>query len=94
MSKPKEEYSEMDHIRQDIESLKSNIVELTKHLSANASARTDDLKLATAAQLKRLKDSGLEQVSKVEGEVVKHPAQSIAIAFATGFVASYLLSRR
>lgn len=84
----------IDEIREDIDSLKSNIVELTRHMKAETGVRTEVLKNTVLGQVASLKNTGIAQYEKLEGQVKTKPAQSLAVAFAAGFIASYLLSRR
>jgi len=93
MSTPKP-VSGIEEIREDIDSLKSNIVELTRHVKAETGVRTDVLKSGVLSQVTSLKNSGIAQYEKLEGQVKLKPAQSLAIAFASGVIASYLLGRR
>jgi hypothetical protein len=86
--------SGIDEIRGDIDSLKSNIVELTRHVKAETGVRTDVIKKGLLSQVASFKSSGVQQYEKLEGQVKAKPAQSLAIAFAAGIVASYLLGRR
>ena len=93
MSTPKAT-SGIDEIREDLDSLKSNIVELTRHMKAETGVRTDVLKKGLLNQVASIKSSGAAQYEKLEGQVKAKPAQSIAIAFASGVIVSYLLGRR
>ncbi len=90
----KTNYQEIDDIREDISSLKSNIVELTKHLKNDAKSEAKDLKETTLNQIDQLKDSGANQYHQIEKQVKANPGQSVAIAFAAGVVASLLMNRR
>ncbi len=95
MSKSKNtNYSEIDDIREDLDSLKNNVVELTKHLKQDGKEHTKELKSTALEQLDSLKSSGQERYEILEGNVKKHPGQAIAIAFASGLLASYLIGRR
>jgi len=93
MSTPKA-VNGIDEIREDIDSLKSNIVELTKHVKAETGIRTDVLKKGLIGQVASIRSSGVAQYEKLEGQVKAKPGQSLALAFAGGIIASYLLSRR
>lgn len=96
MSKTKtpKEYSEMDDIREDLNSLKTNVIELTKHLKSDGAARADTVKDAAMDRIEDIKISGKDRVKDIEKHVKQKPAESIAIAFAAGLVTSFLLGRR
>jgi|MDTB01.1.fsa_nt_gb ElaB/YqjD/DUF883 family membrane-anchored ribosome-binding protein len=87
-------YPEIDDIRGDIESLKSNVVELTKHIKQDGKTHGAELKGAMAEQLINAKAYSHKKYDDLEGKVKKHPAQSIAAAFAAGCLINMLLKRR
>lgn len=84
----------IDEIREDLDSLKSNIVELTRHVKAETGVRTDVIKKGVLSQVASLRNSGVARYEMLEGQVKAKPAQALAIAFASGVIASYLLGRR
>lgn len=86
--------SGIEEIREDLDSLKSNIFELTKHVKAETGVRTELLKKGVIGQVASLRSSGVAQFEKLEGQVKAKPTQSLAIAFASGVIVSYLLGRR
>ncbi len=94
MSKTKSEYPEIDHIRDDLESLKTNVVELTKHVQQNGTQMSQELAQVARKQLSQLQTRGKKEFHKVEDRIKAKPAQSLAIAFAVGIAASYLLGRK
>jgi ElaB/YqjD/DUF883 family membrane-anchored ribosome-binding protein len=94
ITQPSSNYSEIDDIREDIVSLKSNIADLTSHLKKDGVKQTKVLKNKAQDTYEQAKISGKEQVDKVEEQVKQKPLESIAIAFATGVVASLILGRR
>ncbi len=87
-------YPEIDEIREDLNSLKGNVVELTKHIQKDGIKQAEEVgtnvkKSAAALQLR-----GLQEMKKVEKQVKQKPAQSLAIAFGTGVLLSMLMNRR
>jgi len=84
----------IEEIREDIDSLKSNIVELTRHVKAETGVRTDVIKKGLLSQVASIRSSGVAQYEKLEGQVKEKPTQSLALAFAGGIIASYLFGRR
>lgn len=94
MPNKKKTYSEIDDIREDLDSLRNNVVELTKHIKKDTN-RNSKLAYETALErLEELKTNGLTQVKNVEKHVKARPSQSLAMAFAAGLAASFLLKRR
>ncbi len=88
------EYPEISDIREDLNSLKTNVVELTKHLKKDGVAKADTVKDAAIDRYEDIAQSGKERVKDIERRVKQKPAESIAIAFAAGLVTSFLLGRR
>jgi ElaB/YqjD/DUF883 family membrane-anchored ribosome-binding protein len=94
MPKAKTSYPEIEDIREDLDSLKTNVVELTKHLTKDGHEHSLEMKDIAKERLQALKTSGLKQMKTVEKRVKQKPVESIGIAFATGLAVSYLLGRR
>lgn len=86
-------YPEVDDIRQDLNSLKENVFALTKHMKSDGSAKTAVLKSVAKDNIEELQNYGQTQLKNVEKKVKTKPMQSIAIAFAGGLLASFLLRR-
>ncbi|HPF47003.1 MAG TPA: hypothetical protein PK690_09060 [Emcibacteraceae bacterium] len=93
MSKAKNTYPEIDDIRQDLNSLKSNVVELTKHIQHDGRLTVDDVKESASERLKVLSVTGKKKLKDVEGRVKDKPVQSLAMAFAAGLVLSAMIKR-
>lgn len=94
MPKGKTKYPEIDEIREDLDSLKTNVVGLTKHVQEDGYKQAEELSTHAKKRMAKLQAQGHQQVERLEGHVRAKPAQSVAIAFAGGFLASMLLSRR
>mgnify|MGYP003394935285 CR=1 FL=1 len=90
----KKPYYELEDIREDIESLKTNVVELTHHIQENGMAVGTEIAKNARRRLLEVRERGQEQFNKIEKQIKEKPAQSLAVAFATGFVASYLFGHR
>lgn len=88
------EYEEIEHIREDLDSLKNNVVELTKHLKQDSKAQSKEISKEMKTRLQMLQDQGRTHYKNVEKHVQDKPGQSIAIAFAAGLAASMLIGRR
>lgn len=87
-------YHEIDEIREDLDSLKDNVIELTKHLQKDGVEHAEELGDVAKKRLKVMQMRGRQEMKKVEKQVKQKPGQSLAIAFATGVVASMLLRGR
>jgi ElaB/YqjD/DUF883 family membrane-anchored ribosome-binding protein len=95
MSKsPKSDYPEIDEIRQDLDSLKTNIVELTRHVQEQGVEQVHELGAAAQKKVADLKKTGNRELHKLEDQVKAHPGQSMALAFAAGLALSVLMGRR
>ena len=93
MAKAKSNYPEIDEIKGDIASLKSNVVELTRHMQENGADKTHEMAQTARKRLAALQKTGKQELQKMEKQVKAKPAQSLAVAFAAGLVTSFLLSR-
>jgi len=87
-------YPEIQDIKNDLDSLKNNVVELTKHIKSDGADKSHQLAQDLSQRLLELKDSGRSELDKVAQHVQQKPGQSLAIAFAAGLLASVLLGRR
>lgn len=94
MPKSKSTYPEISDIRDDLDSLRHNVVELTKHVKKDGAEQTEVLKKNIGQRLSSLQASGRLQYKNAEAKIKAKPAQSVAIAFAAGLAASMLLRRR
>jgi ElaB/YqjD/DUF883 family membrane-anchored ribosome-binding protein len=83
-----------EHIKQDISSLKSNTVDLAKHVKEAGSHKREDMTEAASKRLKDLTAQGKEQLESLESKIKEKPLQSMAIAFIAGLVFDALLKRR
>ena len=78
--------NEIDEIREDLDSLRSNVVALTKSVSHDASDRAKH-------KFEDLKIQGRESMKSVEKNVKAKPLKSLMIAFGVGMVMSMLTRR-
>lgn len=94
MSKPKEviKNSEIDDIKNDLNSLKDNVVELTRSL--NGSSKPEELKEAVMQRAEKLKQTGKDNIDTAATRIQDNPLSSIAMAFAAGAVISFLAGRK
>ncbi len=83
----KARYDELDDIRKDIESLRRNVVSLSKSVKHDVSTGANE-------QVHILGERSREAAFKLEKRVKEYPGQSLLVAFAGGLVTSALLHRR
>ena len=77
-----------------IQDIKENVVGIARNLRETSTDRAHDAADYVRDRLDDLKDVGTSAVQRVEKRIKAKPAQSMAIAFTAGLVASYLLGRR
>jgi len=94
MAKSKPHYDEIDDIREDLDSLKDNIVELTKHVQKDGKAEIHSLQNLAEDRLEDITQASKEQYKSLRKNVKAKPERALAIAFAGGLLASYLMARR
>ncbi len=92
--KPYTEYDEIQHIKEDLSSLKTNVVTLTQHLTDEGRVKLIDAKGQLKTLAKVLQKDGARRYHDVEKKVQQNPAQAVLLAFAGGMLASALLKRR
>lgn len=88
------EYPEIQEIRDDLNSLKDNVFELSRHIKNNSGHHLEDAKHYAEKQLGKVRHAGVTALHKVEDRVTEKPGQTIALAFFAGLAASLLLGRR
>jgi ElaB/YqjD/DUF883 family membrane-anchored ribosome-binding protein len=94
VEKLKEALPMMENIKEDIDSLRSNMVGLAKSIKSVSSEKARVTADYLMDQVDNLKTTGSETLGKVETQIKERPGQSIAVAFAAGVLTSYLLNRR
>lgn len=90
----KSTYPEIDEIKEDLNSLRDNVVELTKHVRRDGVEHAEEAGQAAKARFGEMKKAGKAEMKKIEDEIRKKPGQSLAIALAGGLVAGMLLRSR
>lgn len=86
-------YPEIEDIRHDLDSLRNNVVELTKHVTKDGDAKVEDLKKVASERWEEMAKDGKKRLAMAESRVKEKPAQSLAIAFAAGALLSMLMKR-
>lgn len=87
-------YPEIDDIRSDLDSLKDNVVELTRHIKADGANEVQALAKLAKKRVSKIQTAGKRELHKIEDSIQTHPMQSVAIALAAGAVLSFFMSRR
>lgn len=94
MPRAKKNYTEIDDIRDDLDSLKTNVVELTRHLKHDSTQQIDTTREALMDRLMGYRDASKKRMKDMEKQVKAKPTQSIMMAFAAGAIASFMLRGR
>lgn len=90
----KDEYPEINNIKDDLTSLKEDVVSLTQHVKSNGGKHVEDAKRFAGKQLDKARKAGEQTLHSLEDRVTEKPGQALAIAFFAGLAASFLLGRR
>lgn len=93
-SKSKKGYPEINEIREDLDSLRTNVVELTKHIRKDSTAQTREVQKMLSHRLHDLEARAQKSYKNMENGIKAQPGKSVAMAFAAGLVASMLFTRR
>ncbi len=85
-------YPEIEDIRSDLESLKTNVVELARHVQQEGSEKMTaigkDMGRIAQKQIKNLQTVSKKEFNEVKSLVKRKPAQTLAAAFAAGVLLS------
>lgn len=92
--KHKDDYNEIDDIKTDLQSLRSNVVALTRHLTENGVEKIEGLEGQTKKMTHKLGVEGKRRYREVEKKVQENPGQAMLFAFCGGLLANALLRRR
>ena len=86
--------ADLSVVREDLQTLKTDVVALVEHLKEEGMNETEYLKRRAAHQLEHAQEAGGRGLKELEQKVVARPVQSVAMAFAAGILASLFLGRR
>jgi ElaB/YqjD/DUF883 family membrane-anchored ribosome-binding protein len=92
--KTKSSYPEFDKLKDDLGELRSDVVELTKHIKSDGRAQAAELKKRAQGQMEVLQDVSKQKYAHLEDQVKEKPGQALALAFLAGVAANFLLGRR
>lgn len=82
----REPESDIHHIREDLDSLRTNVASLTRNISS-------ELKSETSQQIMKVKEKSADSLTRLEKHVKAKPAQSLLAAFGAGLAISALMRR-
>lgn len=94
MAQKHSEYDELESIKKDLSSLKSNVVTLTQHLTDDGAVKIADIRGQLKGVAKSVRSDAAKQYKNVEKKVQQNPGQAVLLAFAGGMLASMLMKRR
>lgn len=78
----------------EAQDIKENVVDLACNVYDSSANKTHAAAKYLRHRMDDLKASGSDTLTKVEGRIKANPGQSIAIAFAAGLLAKFLLGRK
>jgi len=87
------DYSELSDIRKDLDSLKDNVVALTRHLKNDGAETAGHIKDSLAHSAQALRTKGENGLEALDGKIKDNPRSSVLVAFAAGVIANFLLRR-
>jgi ElaB/YqjD/DUF883 family membrane-anchored ribosome-binding protein len=93
MQKVRSEFPEIEEIKNDIDSLRDNVVELSRHIKEEGKTQASKLTDVAFERLADLRKSASFEYQRAEKAVKQKPGQSIAIAFGAGLLLSALFRR-
>ncbi len=87
MAKAGNGYNEIQNIKDDLDSLKVDVIALTRHLQEDGNKNVQELG-------KKIRTTGNKQLHEIEQAIKLNPTQSLTIAFFLGIALSRLLGHR
>jgi ElaB/YqjD/DUF883 family membrane-anchored ribosome-binding protein len=93
MAKKTNHYSEIEDIRDDLDSLKTNVVGLSRHIKEDGEAQTRELKKLAFSRWAKMKLTGKDYYDRTEAQVKAQPLKSVALAFGAGMLARTILRK-
>lgn len=87
------DYAELSDIKQDLDSLRDNVVQLTRHLKKDGAHKADEMKERVKEGFDTLRHKGEDGLKVVEDKVRANPRNGVLLAFAAGVLANVLLRR-
>ncbi len=88
-------YPEVDDIKQDLSSLKHNVVGLSEHVAEDGAKVGEQAADSFFKKMTEFKVFGRKQAAKAEVQVRDNPAKSLAVAFVSGlFLSAFFKSKK
>jgi len=81
-------------LEKQAQNIKENVVGLARTLKDSSTDKAHDAADYVRDRVGDLQTSGTDTLEKIEYRIKSKPAQSVAIAFAAGLLASFLFGRR
>ena len=78
-------YGEIGDIRHDLQSLKENVRNLTRHLQKDGLDKAEDIKGAVSDGIDAIVSKGEDGMTALEHEIKENPRRSLIVAFIAGF---------
>lgn len=86
-------FDEFEEIRKDLESLKSNVTALGKHLKSEGREKAVEARELLDRGIDSLLDKGDKSLVALDDTVKDNPRRALAIAFAAGIVLNFLMRK-
>ena len=86
------EYAELSEIREDLNSLKSNVVALSRHLSQDGKERLSETVDRVKESMSEWRSKGENNFAAIEDSIRDNPRRSLLIAFGVGIIANLLFT--
>ncbi len=86
------DYAEISEIRDDLNSLKSNVIALTKHLQKDGKERVSEIGDAVWKGVDIVRERSEESFGAIEDTIRENPRRSLLIAFGVGILANLLFT--
>ena len=93
-SEHKPEKTKSHHAKSEIEDIKENVVGLARNIRDVSTDKAHDAADYVRDRMDDVKATGTDTLNKIEKRIKAKPGQSVAIAFVTGLLASFLFGRR
>lgn len=90
----KTSYPEIEEIKTDLESLKTNVVELTEHVRKDGERQAAAATETVSEKVSEFAYKGEKKISSLKRTVKERPAESVGAAFAAGLILSAIFGRK
>lgn len=84
---------EFDEIRKDLETLKTNVGALGKHLKYEGKEKAAEARDAVGKGIDAVSDKSDKSLEMLDSSVKDNPRRALAVAFAAGVILNFLMRR-